>query len=65
MTCVYRQKDGKITGEHLIPLALIDLFPECEFNIHRSIQYNDGGTPEPLTDYYKTEKVVINDVCEM
>lgn len=36
MTCKYCQRDGRLTGEHLIPMALIDLFPECEFNIDRN-----------------------------
>lgn len=52
MTCSYCKKEIQLTGEHLIPLSLIDLFPECDIN------YMYDKT-------FKGDKVVIKDVCEI
>lgn len=53
MICSYCQKDGRMTGEHIIPKSLLDMFPECDFNI----MYDKE------TKVFKSENIVINDVC--
>lgn len=53
MICSYCQKDRKITGEHIIPQSLLDLFPECDFNIMHDKE----------TKVFKSDNIVINDVC--
>ncbi|MFS0688763.1 hypothetical protein AB1K89_05925 [Sporosarcina sp. 179-K 8C2 HS] len=54
MICSYCQKDGRMTGEHIIPQALLDMFPECDFNIRYDKEIK----------YFKSENIVINDVCD-
>lgn len=51
MSCAYCKENRKLSGEHLIPMGLIDLFPECDINFM-------------LEKAFKSENVVINDVCE-
>lgn len=51
MTCSYCKEDKTLTGEHLIPMALIDTFPECDLNYRNE-------------SVFKGDKIVINDVCE-
>lgn len=53
MICSYCQKEGRMTGEHIIPMSLIDMFPECDFNFMHDKE----------TKIFKSEKIVINDVC--
>ncbi|WHZ04947.1 hypothetical protein QNH48_10135 [Neobacillus sp. YX16] len=52
MTCAYCKKDRTLTGEHLIPMSLIDMFPECDINVW----------PDKT---FKSDKIVINDVCNV
>lgn len=54
MICSYCQEDKRVTGEHIIPRSILDLFPECDFNI----KYAED------TKYFKSDNIVINDVCE-
>lgn len=51
MQCAYCLEKKKLTGEHLFPTSLIDLFPECDINVVEE-------------KVFKSEKIVINDVCE-
>lgn len=50
MICAYCKNDTKLTREHLIPMSLIDLFPECDINYMQD-------------RVFKSENLVIKDVC--
>ncbi len=50
MPCAYCKLERGYTEEHLIPMAILDMFPECEFNF-------TGEKP------FKGDRIVINDVC--
>ncbi|WP_217580992.1 hypothetical protein [Lysinibacillus sp. GbtcB16] len=52
MLCSYCQEEKQLTGEHLFPKSIIDLFPESEYNLR-------GKDEKP----FKSEHIVINDVC--
>ncbi|MEJ6529026.1 hypothetical protein [Exiguobacterium sp. USCH10] len=51
MVCSYCKNEKKITREHLFPTSVLNLFPECDFNI-------DGER------MFKGNKITIKDVCE-
>jgi hypothetical protein len=50
LPCAYCQQERGYTGEHLIPASLLELFPECKFNIRED-------------QYFMGDRIVINDVC--
>jgi len=60
MVCSYCEGSNRITGEHLIPQGLLDLFAECEYNVHMMNADNE----EDKLKVFKGDRVVINDVCD-
>lgn len=52
MVCSYCKEKRQLTGEHLIPMSLLNLFPECDINyVHDKC--------------FKGDRIVINDVCNI
>lgn len=49
MVCAYCSKEEKLTKEHIIPDALLDIFAECDFTIRGE-------------NYFKADPI-IKDVC--
>lgn len=61
MVCSFCGEENNITGEHLIPQGLLDLFAECDYNI----QMKETDNEDEKIKIFKGDRVVINDVCNI